>query len=151
MPQRLHTPTLPPPHEILARVFDTPDNVKRLARLNGVSDNHADKWLRGGESSSPSNLERLCKEIFLASRFDLAGAGLIADYVREYYVTLVEMSATPYEGEHERVLDSAELLREASEAVDALLTGKPSQETLKELVELRDKAEAAISRLSALK
>jgi hypothetical protein len=148
MAHRLHTAALPPPHEILARVFDEPDKVKRLARLHGVSDNHADKWLRGGESSSPSNLERLCKEIFLASRFDLKGAGLIADYVREYYVTLVEMSAEPYAGEHERVMDSAELLREASEAVDALLTGKPTPQTLKELVELRDKAEAAITRLS---
>lgn len=70
MAKRLNTATLPPPHEILARVFDTPDKVKQLARTNGVSDNHADKWPRGGESSSPPNLERLCKEIFLASRFE---------------------------------------------------------------------------------
>lgn len=149
MANRLHTPALPPPHEILARVFDSPEKVKRLARLNGVSDNHADKWLRGGESSAPSNLERLCKELFLASRFDLARAGLIADYVREYYVSIVEISAEPYTSEHERVVDSAGLLREAAEAVEALSLGRPTQETLKELVELRDKAEAAITRLCA--
>jgi transcriptional regulator with XRE-family HTH domain len=152
MANRLHTATLPPPHEILARVFNTPEKVRQLARCCGVSDNHAYKWLRDGDTGAPSDLDRLCKAIFLASTFGADGlkdAGLIADYVREYFVTLVEMSAEPYAGEHERVLDSAELLREASEAVDALLTGKPTSQTLTELVQLRDKAEAAITRLSA--
>jgi hypothetical protein len=148
MSNRLQTATLPPPHEILARVFDSPDKVRKLARLNGISDHHADKWLRGGESSSPSNLERLCKEIFLATRFDVRGAGLVADYVREFYLSLVEMSAEPYGGEHERVMDSADLLREATEAVIALQTSQPTPEALKELVELRDAADAAITRLS---
>lgn len=148
MANRLHTAALPPPHEILARVFDTPEKVKRLARTNGVSDNHADKWLRGGESSSPSNLERLCKEIFLATRFDVQGAGLIADYVREFYLSLVEMAAEPYADERERVADAAHILREASEAVDAMITGQPDGDTLRELVELRDKTEVAITRLS---
>jgi hypothetical protein len=148
MANRLQTAALPPPHEILARVFNDPDRVKRLARLNGVSDNHADKWLRGGESSSPSNLERLCKEIFLATRFDVRGAGVIADYVREFYLSLVEMSAEPYAGEHERVVDGTGLLREATEAVIALQTSQPTPEALKELVELRDAADAAITRLS---
>lgn len=154
MANRLHTAALPPPHEILARVFDTPERVRQLARCCGVSDNHAYKWLRDGDTGAPSDLDRLCKVIFLASTFGdegMKGAGLIADYVREFYVALVEMSAEPYAGEHERVMDSAELLREASEAVDALLTGRPSAEMLKELVELRDKAEAAITRLSVVK
>lgn len=148
MANRLQTAQLPPPYEILARVFDSPDKVKHLARLNGVSDHHADKWLRGGESSAPSNLERLCKEIFLASRFSIEGAGLVADYVREYYVSIVELGAGGgYATERERVVDSAALLHEAAEAVEALSLGRPTPETLRELVELRDKAEAAISKL----
>lgn len=147
----LSSAQLPKPHEILRRVFNTPDKVKALALEDGVSTNHAHKWLRGGESSAPSNLDRLCAEIFLATTFGpegVRGAGLIADYVHEYLLTIIEQSASPYDGEHDRVLDSAALLREATEAVEALMTGKPSSATLKELVELRDKADEVISRLS---
>ncbi|MDX6696068.1 MAG: hypothetical protein QOF02_3671 [Blastocatellia bacterium] len=141
---------LPPAHEILARVFDSPEKVKRLARTCGVSDNHAYKWLRDGGTGAPSDLDRLCRIIFLVTTWgDMPGAGLLADYVREFYLSIQELDVQGYSCEHERVVDSAELLREAAEAVQALSLGKPSQETLKELVELRDKAEAAISRLCA--
>jgi hypothetical protein len=143
---------LPPAHEIMARVFDTPDKVRQLARCCGVSDNHSYKWLRDGGTGAPSDLDRLCRIIFLASTFGadgMRGAGLIADYVREFYVSLVELEAEPYACEHARVVDSTEILREAAEAVEALSLGKPTPEAVKELVELRDKAEAAISRLCA--
>jgi hypothetical protein len=143
---------LPPAHEIMARVFDTPDKVRQLARCCGVSDNHAYKWLRDGGTGAPSDLDRLCKVIFLASTFGaegMKGAGLIADYIREFYVSLVELSAEPYASEHERVVESTQILREAAEAVEALSLGKPAPEAVKELVELRDAAEAAISRLCA--
>jgi hypothetical protein len=152
MPNDLRTSPLPPAHELMARVFDTPEKVRRLARCCGVSDNHAYKWLRDGGTGAPSDLDRLCRIIFLASTFGAdgtKGAGLVADYVRQYYVAIVEMSAEPYASEHERVVDSAELLREAAEAVQALSLGRPTPETLKELVELRDKAEAAMTRLCA--
>ncbi|MBV8857892.1 MAG: hypothetical protein JOZ02_13240 [Acidobacteria bacterium] len=143
---------LPPAHEIMARVFDTPDKVRQLARCCSVSDNHAYKWLRGGESGASSDLDRLCKVIFLASTFGadgMKGAGLLVDYVREFYVSLVELGAEPYHCEHERVVDSTEILREAAEAVEALSLSKPTPEAVKELVELRDAAEAAITRLCA--
>lgn len=145
---------LPPAHQIMARVFDSPEKVRQLARCCGVSDNHAYKWLRDGGTGAPSDLDRLCRVIFLASTFGpdgIRGAGLIADYVREFYVSLVEMSAEPYADERSRVIDSTDLLREAAEAVEALSLGKPTPEVVKELVELRDKAEAAISRLCAVK
>jgi hypothetical protein len=143
---------LPPAHQIMARVFDTPEKVRQLARCCGVSDNHAYKWLRDGGTGAPSDLDRLCKVIFLASTFGsdgMKGAGLIADYVREFHVALVELSAEPYASDHERVVDSTDILREAAEAVEALSLGRPTPETLKELVELKDAAEAAISRLCA--
>jgi hypothetical protein len=54
----------------------------------------------------------------------------------------------PYQSEHVRVIDSTKILREAAEAVEALSLGRPTPETLKELVELRDAAELAITRLS---
>lgn len=143
---------LPLAHQIMARVFDSPDKVRQLARCCGVSDNHAYKWLRDGATGAPSDLDRLCRIIFLASTFGadgMRGAGLIADYVREFYISLVELGAEPYLDEHERVVDSTEILREAAEAVEALSLGKPTPEAVKELVELRDKAEAAITRLCA--
>jgi len=54
-----------------------------------------------------------------------------------------------YHDEHSRVVDSAELLQEAAEAVEAPSLGRPTQQTLRELIELRDKDEAAITRLCA--
>jgi hypothetical protein len=144
---------LPPAHELMARVFDTPDKVRRLARCCGVSDNHAYKWLRGGETGAPSDLDRLCRIIFLASTFGaegMKGAGLLVYYVREFYDALVELSAEPYHSEHERVVDSTSILKEAAEAVEALSLGRPTPEALKELVELRDAAEMAITRLGAV-
>ena len=137
----------------MARVFDTPDKVRRLARCCGVSDNHAYKWLRGGETGAPSDLDRLCRIIFLASTFGaegMKGAGLLVYYVREFYDALVELSAEPYHSEHERVVDSTSILKEAAEAVEALSLGRPTPEALKELVELRDAAEMAITRLGAV-
>jgi transcriptional regulator with XRE-family HTH domain len=136
----------------MARVFDTPCKVRQLARCCGVSDNHAYKWLRGGESGAPSDLDRLCRIIFLASTFGpegMKGAGLLVHYVREFFDALVELGAEPYQSEHERVVDSTSILKEAAEAVEALSLGKPTPEALKELVELRDAAELAITRLSA--
>jgi transcriptional regulator with XRE-family HTH domain len=143
---------LPPAHQIMARVFDTPDKVRQLARCCGVSDNHAYKWLRDGGTGAPSDLDRLCRIIFLASTFGpdgMKGAGLIVHYVREFFDSLVELTVEPYQSEHERVIDSTEILREAAEAVEALSLGRPTPETVKELVELRDAAELAITRLSA--
>jgi hypothetical protein len=144
---------LPSAHEILARVFDTPGKVRQLARCCSVSDNHAYKWLRGGETGAPSDLDRLCRIIFLASTFGadgMRGAGLLVYYVREFFDALVELSAEPYQSEHERVVDSTSILREAAEAVEALSLGRPTREALKELVELRDAAELAITRLGAV-
>ena len=143
---------LPPAYQIMARVFDTPEKVRQLARCCSVSDNHAYKWLRDGGTGAPSDLDRLCKVIFLASTFGaegMKGAGLLVHYVREFFDVLVELSAEPYSCEHDRVVDSTEILREAAEAVEALSLGRPTPETLKELVELRDAAEMAITRLSA--
>ena len=137
----------------MARVFDTPEKVRQLARCCSVSDNHAYKWLRDGGTGAPSDLDRLCKVIFLASTFSsdgMKGAGLIVHYVREFYDALVELSAEPYRDEHDRVVDSTSLLREAAEAVEALSLGRPTPEALKELVELRDAAERAITRLGAV-
>lgn len=152
MPKLPETPSLPAPHTIMARAFDTPDKVRALAREMGVSPNHAYKWLRGGGTGAPSDLDRVCKMIFLAATFGedgMRGAGLIADYFREFYVALVEMSAEPYGSDRERVADGTELLREAADAVEALSLGKPNDETVTQLVRLRDMAEQAINRLSA--
>lgn len=143
---------LPPAHQIMARVFDSPEKVRQLARCCGVSDNHAYKWLRDGGTGAPSDLDRLCRIIFLASTFGadgMKGAGLIVHYVREFLDTLIELSAEPYHSEHERVVDSTSILKEAAEAVEALSLSKPTPEALKELVELRDAAELAITRLCA--
>jgi hypothetical protein len=151
----LNTATLPQPHEILSRVFNTPEKKRALARVNGIRVESVHRWLRDGGTGERSNLDRVVVEMTLAVReFGPEGrraAGLVADYLREVFISLVEEDAEPYSDEHERVIDSAELMREANEALDAMLTGKPTPETLKELVELRDKCEAVITRLSIAK
>jgi hypothetical protein len=134
----------------MRRVFNTPEKVKAYALEAGVSTNHVHKWLRGGESGAPSDLDRLCSAIFLATTFGpegVRGAGLLADYVREYMLTIVEQSASPYADEEERRHDAMSLFGEAKDAVEALTLGKPTPETIRELVALRDAAEHAINRL----
>lgn len=146
----LRTCQLPEPHEILRRVFNTPDKVKALALLCSVHTNTVHKWLRGGDSSAPSDLDRLCKAIFLATTFGeegVRGAGLIAEYVREYFLIIIEQS-TPYNDHSELVSDAVVLLRLATWATDAMLTNQPIAETLDNLVKLRDKADEVINRLS---
>ena len=148
---------LPPDFEIYARIFNTPEKITRFANeVLGVSRNHASKILRG---EVRSDLGRVCAAITLASSFpderwersgaNLQRAGMLADYAREHYVLIQELNSPAYRNEHERVADSAVLLKEAVDAVNALQLGATPQDTLKELVELRDAAEAAMARLGA--
>ncbi len=148
---------LPPEHEILARIFNTPTKIKRLAdEVLGCHVNHVHKLLRG---AARSDLGRVCAMITLAASFpdesweaegaNLQRAGLLADYAREHYTILQEIASPTYSTERDRVLGSMEILKEAQEAVEALALGKPTTEVIRELVELRDKAEQAITRLSA--
>src|SRR4051794_2802642 len=103
---------LPPEHEILNRVFNTPEKKKRLANeVLFCEVTHVHKLLRG---AARSDLGRLCAAITLAASFpdetwehegeSLRRAGLLADYVREHYTTIVEENALPYADEHERVV-----------------------------------------------
>lgn len=150
MAHETRTPQLLQPHEVMALVFDTPRKRAVLARRMGVSDNHVDKWCRDGGTGAPSDLDRVIKLMQTASDLGTPeDVSLIAGCVETHARAIRDAGAAPYSCEHERVLDSAELLREATEAVDALMTGKPSPGAVRELVELRDKADAAITRLSA--
>lgn len=150
MPNDLRTAALPPAHEIMARVFDTTEKVRRLARCCGVSDNHAYKWLRDGGTGAPSDLDRVCRIIFLVLTWgDLEGAGLIADYVREAYCSARELSAEPYRAQLERVADALDLLRKAHDAAQLLSLGTVTTETVNSLVVVRDKAEGITARLYA--
>jgi hypothetical protein len=150
MANSLHTEPLLKPHEVMAQVLDTPEKRKNFARRMGVSDNHVDKWCRAGGTGAPSDLDRVIKLMqFASDEGSSEDVTLVAECVRLNAATILSARAEPYRSEHDRVVDSAGLLREASEAVDALMTGKPDRETLKELIELRDKTDAAINRLSA--
>jgi hypothetical protein len=148
---------LPPENEILARIFNTPAKIKRLTdEVLGCNVTHTHKLLRG---AARSDLARVCAMITLAASFpdesweqegaNLQRAGLLADYPREHYSIIQEQAAPAYANEHERVLDSMQILQEAKEAVEAIALGKPTADAIKELVELRDIAEKAITRLSA--
>ena len=147
--QRTESPLLLP-HEVMALVFDTPRKRAALARRMGVSDNHVDKWCRDGGTGAASDIDRVVKVMQCASDVGTASdVALISGCVHTHSIAIQNAGAAGYGSEHERVMDSAAILREATEAVDAMMTGKPTPATLKELVELRDKAEAAITRLSA--
>lgn len=153
---QLRTQALPPEHEILSRVFNTPDKKKRLAHeVYGCEVQHIHKILRG---EVRSDLGRVCAAINLAATFpdeswepagaSLYRAGILADYVREFYILILEMEAAPYAGEHDRVVSAMDILRESQQAIEALALGKPASETLPKLVQLRDVCEMAITRLS---
>jgi hypothetical protein len=148
---------LPPGFEIYARVFNTPEKKRRLAHeVLGNTTTHVDKILRGAVRS---DLERVCATIHLATTFpdeawerpgtNIQRAGLLADYPREFYLFTTEPDTHAYHCQEERTVDAVAILSEAKDVVEALAFGKSSRETLKELVELRDKADEAIARLCA--
>jgi len=147
---------LPPESEILTRVFNTPEKKRRLANeVLFCEVQHVHKILRGAVRS---DLGRVCAAITLAATFpdeswepegeSLRRAGLLADYVREHYLLIVEMDSPPYSSERDRVAHSLDILREAQQAVEALSLNKPTAETLTQLVKLRDITEQAITRFS---
>ncbi len=106
-----------------------------------------------------SDLGRVFASINLATTFpdepweapgvNVQRAGGLGDYAREFYLYVTEPDTLAYHSQEERTADALSILSEARDAIEALSLNLPSQETLKELVELRDKADAVISRLCA--
>lgn len=132
--------------------------AERVAQALHVTADYVRRWRREPTSDEAplasgqrSPLDRVCDlidAIFLANP---QGACLIVEHVRAHYNALMETHAgAGFNGcAHERAVATATLLRETTEAVNALGVEGVTNHTLTELVEMRDATENVIARVQA--
>lgn len=124
---------------------------EKVALLLNVSATYIRRWRREPESDdSPtcsgqrSILDRVCDLIDAVFLVNPAGVSLIVEYVNNHYRDLIRTHAQTMDDFQSRVEVSAELLRETTEAVNKLNVVGCSDDTLQELIEMRDAADRAI-------
>ena len=103
---------------------------------------------RGSGAASP--LQRTCHLIRVVASYDLMAAGRIAIYPSLYYKALADQAAgEDFHDTDACVAANARLLKEATDAVNAMSLKGACMETLVEQIELRDKANLMIERTYA--
>lgn len=126
----------------------------RVAQLLGVGADYVRKWRREPESDeSPtasghrSILDRICNLLDAIFIVNPPGAGLVVNHVIEHHQSLLETHAQPFAGDTDKARSVSHLLTEATEAINRLNLEGPTDETLRELIELRDAAASTIIRV----
>lgn len=128
----------------------------RVAQLLGVGADYIRKWRREPESDDAptatgqrSILDRICDLIDAVFLVHPAGCGLIVQYINSHYNNLMQVHAKPLETHECRAVEAADLLQEATEAVNSLNVDGCKPTTIEQLVQLRDATARAISRVEA--
>lgn len=130
-----------------------PDGAAKIvANRLGVSAPHVRRWRRQPESDEAplasgqrSPLDRVLDLIDASFLVSPAGAAFIVDHIGGHYHDLVRASIDP---DHwDKRSETADLLRETTEAVNALNLDAPESVTIQELVEARDAIDRALQHL----
>lgn len=123
----------------------------RVAQLLGVGADYVRKWRREPESEDAptasghrSILDRICNLLDAVFLVNPSGAGLIVNHIIEHHQGLIETHALPFTSDGDRARSVSHLLTEATEAINRLNLEGCTDETLRELVELRDAAATTI-------
>ena len=123
----------------------------RVAQLLGIGADYVRKWRREPESEeSPtasghrSILDRICNLLDAVFLVNPPGVGLVVNHIIEHYQSLLEVHASPIATDSARANSVSFLLTEATEAINRLNLEGCTDETLRELVELRDAAATTI-------
>ena len=123
----------------------------RVAQLLSVGADYVRKWRREPESDdSPtasghrSILDRICNLLDAVFLVNPPGAGLIVNHIVEHHQSLLEVHALPIRTEADKAKSVSHLLTEATEAINRLNLEGSTDETLRELIELRDAAAITI-------
>lgn len=137
-------------YEVLKKAIPEREAPK-VAKFLGVSSNYVNRWRRQpagdddpkrtGQRSILDRITDLIDVVFLVNRPD---AGLIVQFITAHHDRLLKTHATPITC-HVIVADTIEdLLSETKDVVNAITREGASPNTLRELVQLRDRTQIAI-------
>lgn len=122
-----------------------------VARMLNVTADYIRRWRREPESDDApsasgqrSILDRICDLIDVVFLVNPQGVPLIIEYINAHYQRLIKTHAGTINTYECRATHSAKLLKEATEAVNKLNLEGCSNDTLQELIELRDAANETI-------
>jgi len=123
----------------------------RVAQLLGVTADYIRRWRREPDSEDAPNasgqrsiLDRICDLIDVVFLVNPKGTSLIVNHINSHYRNLLDMHAQPMNTQASRAETISDLLTQTTEAVNRLNLEGCTNETLRELVEMRDSADRAI-------
>lgn len=124
---------------------------ERVALILNVSASYIRQWRREPDSEDSPNgsgrrsiLDRICDLIDAVFLVNPCGVALIVEHVNAHYRNLIKTHALTIDSHQCRAEHCAELLRETTEAVNKLNIDGCSNDTLEELIQMRDAADRAI-------
>lgn len=127
---------------------------ERVAQILSVCADYVRKWRREPESDEAptasgqrSILDRVCDLIDAVFLVNPNGAGLIVNFINAHYDDLLTTHAKPIPCRDSQAATGANLLTQATEAINSLNVDGCTPETHRELVELRDAADLAIKQV----
>jgi phage gp29-like protein len=123
----------------------------RVAQLLGIGADYVRKWRREPESEDAptasghrSILDRICNLLDAVFLVNPSGAGLVVNHIIEHHQDLLETHALPFTTDADKASSVSNLLTQATEAINRLNLEGCTNETLRELIELRDAAATTI-------
>lgn len=127
---------------------------KRVAQVLSICPDYVRRWRREPESDDAptatgqrSILDRVCDLIDAVFLVNPKGAGLIVHFINSHYRRLMRTHSKPIDTFDSRTAAAADLLTEAVEAVNRLNIEGCTDDTLRELIQLRNAADHAIQRV----
>lgn len=137
-------------YEVLEKAIPKKASAK-VAQFLSVSVDYVRRWRREPESEeSPaatgqrSILDRICDLIDAVFLVNPQGVPLIINHVNAHYRNLLRTHAKPIHSYEHRAEHVAQLLTQTTEAINRLNIEGCSDETLRELIEMRDAADRTI-------
>lgn len=127
---------------------------ERVAQILGVGGDYIRKWRREPESDDAptatgqrSILDRICLLVDAVFIVNPTGTGLIVEHINAHHDELLATHASAIPCRKTQAVTGATLLTEAVEAVNSIHVEGCTPETLRELVELRDKVDLTIKQV----
>lgn len=128
--------------------------AERIANILNCSTDYVRRWRREplsdespAASGQRSPLDRVCDLIDAIFLVNPKGAAPVVEFVINHHRALTTAQIDAFRTDRDRAEASAELLTETTQAVNALNVEGSTANTLQQLVEMRDAADRAISRL----
>ena len=126
----------------------------RVAQILSVSADYVRRWRREPDSDeSPtatgqrSILDRMCDLMDAVFLINPAGAGLIVNHIESHHDELLRTHANPIPCRDSQAAAGATLLTAAVEAVNSIQVEGCTDETLADLIRLRDQADLIINQV----